>query len=354
MLTKATPRGIVRPNHRIIAVEVPYSRQTKLDFTPFLLPTKMIVCKTPLSPPSTDFLTCRGYIGFTPIEIGSRGSVYQTSKDGHLLAVKVFHISAVTEVALAALVRELSILQSVRHPNCQRVVESMRTTKCSKVYIVMEPFLSPGATMHSVVTNFGPLCEWNVKTWFPPIALAIRYLHHSKIAHLNLSLNSILLDEHYNPYVTDYARIGELASGGPVALPKAYSSPQMLQKSPFNRFKQDVWSLGAVFFTMLNKEEPFSESDTDENVYAKMLAKSFQLTPHVEAKVSSTAKELIQETLEPDEEKRASTETLCKHLWMPAVFGEAQMVITQMENEYREEAFKKIAQPASDQPPQKQ
>lgn len=143
----------------------------------------MITSKRPTSPSNIDYLTSRGYIGFTPMYIGfQRNNVYQTRKNGCLYAVRVIHIKsafAVNEKIQMDLACELKILQSLRHPNCLQMVESFRTN--SKVYIVM-PFLV-GGTMHSVVNNFGPLCEWNVKAWFPAIALAVRYLHHNKVAH---------------------------------------------------------------------------------------------------------------------------------------------------------------------------
>lgn len=139
--------------------------------------------KTPTSLSNIDYLVSRGYIGFTPLDIDSQGNnVYQTRKNGRQFTVKVIHIKAavaVNEKTQIDLVRELNILQSLRHPNCLQMVESFRTN--SKVYIVM-PFLA-GGTMHSVISSFGPLCEWNVKSWFPAIALAVRYLHHNKVAH---------------------------------------------------------------------------------------------------------------------------------------------------------------------------
>lgn len=96
---------------------------------------------------------------------------------------------------------------------------------------------------------------------------------------------------------------------------------------------------------MLNKEAPFSEEDTDETLYAKMLTKSYQLNAHVETKTSGAAKALISIALEPDEEKRTSIDALCEHSWMPSVFREAKMIINQFEKEYREEAYKKLVQP---------
>ena len=75
--------------------------------------------------------------------------------------------------------RELSIARALRHPNCIRVEDLFRTKY--RVYIVMD--FMPNGNVGNVVRKNGPLCEWNLKIWFPAILKAIAYLHSNKIAH---------------------------------------------------------------------------------------------------------------------------------------------------------------------------
>ena len=41
----------------------------------------------------------------------------------------------------------------------------------------------PNGNVGTVVRKNGPLCEWNLKIWFPAICKAIAYLHKNSIAH---------------------------------------------------------------------------------------------------------------------------------------------------------------------------
>jgi len=141
-----------------------------------------------------EILLSRGYTEFVRLDAGGQGNVYRTMKGGKLYAVKVVRIehsrsqsspsiksqaqpqAPTVEVDLR---RELEITPQLRHPNCIRVLEMFRTR--TNVYIVMD-FL-PCGTIGSKVRKEGPLCEWNVKVWFPGIVHAVLYLHNHQIAH---------------------------------------------------------------------------------------------------------------------------------------------------------------------------
>lgn len=54
------------------------------------------------------------------------------------------------------------------------------------------------------VRKYGPVPEWGVKLWFAPTAEALHYMHNLAIAHRDLKLDNILLDENNNPKLTDF------------------------------------------------------------------------------------------------------------------------------------------------------
>lgn len=59
----------------------------------------------------------------------------------------------------------------------------------------------PNGTVGSVVRKRGPICEWNIKIWFPGMLKAIAYLHRHRVAHRDFKLDNVLLDAHFNPIV---------------------------------------------------------------------------------------------------------------------------------------------------------
>ena len=128
-----------------------------------------------------DRLIKRGYSDFIPFDSGGQANLYKTFKDGRTYAIKVSKVKSTNEShALDKNQRlELQIIDSLRHPNCIRVREMFRTK--DRLYIVMD--FMPNGNVNTVVQKVGPLCEWNCRCWFPPIARAVMYLHQHKVAH---------------------------------------------------------------------------------------------------------------------------------------------------------------------------
>lgn len=127
-----------------------------------------------------DVLMKRGYESFVKLDSGGQANVYKSYKNNKLYAIKVVHVENPNNPKLDDdLKRELQIVRNLKHPNCIHVEELFRTK--NKIYIIMD--YMPNGTIGSVVRKNGPLCEWNAKLWFCPIARAIKYLHEHKIAH---------------------------------------------------------------------------------------------------------------------------------------------------------------------------
>ena len=82
----------------------------------------------------------------------------------------------------------------------------------------------PNGTIGSVVRKNGPLCEWNTKLWFCPIASALKYLHDHKIAHRDLKMSNVLLDANYNCLVADFglSRVAFRPSKGGTVMSNKY------------------------------------------------------------------------------------------------------------------------------------
>jgi len=142
---------------------------------------------TTLAPaPNFSALEERGYRGFQKIDSGGQANVYCTYKvDGEegsrAFAIKVVHLGEATPPSNMDedLKRELAIVRNLKHRNCIRIEELLRTK--SKIYIVMD--YMNGGTIGQVVRKRGSLCEWNTKAWWSPVARAIKYLHEYRIAH---------------------------------------------------------------------------------------------------------------------------------------------------------------------------
>lgn len=122
----------------------------------------------------------RGYKTLIKLDQGGQGRVYKSELNGKNVAIKVVHVEDPKNPRLDDdLKRELQIIRNLRHPNCIKVLELFRTRK--KVYIIMD--FMPNGNIGNLIRKFGPICEWNAKAWFCPVARAILYLHDYAIAH---------------------------------------------------------------------------------------------------------------------------------------------------------------------------
>ncbi|KAI2805296.1 hypothetical protein RDWZM_008611 [Blomia tropicalis] len=277
-----------------------------------------------------DIFMSRGYIGFEKLDAGGQANVYKTSKNGQDYAIKVVHVEDPKNPKLDDdLKRELQIVRNLRHPNCIYVEELFRTR--NKIYIVMH--FMPNGNIGNVVRRNGPLCEWNAKLWYCPIARAIKYLHEHKIAHRDLKLDNVLLDAHLNPILTDFgfSRFVQFGPDEQVVVSDtycgttSYNPPEILKETPYNPFPGDVWCLGIMLFIMLNQIYPFDRHDKVK-MYNDQMTRNYKLQETVETRSSAQVKDLIDLQLEPDPSKRPTIQSLCKHCWFPIILNESELI----------------------------
>lgn len=159
--------------------------------------------------------------------------------------------------------------------------------------------------------------EEDAKKVFKQLVVAVQYLYGLELAHRDIKIENILLDEntlevslcdfgfacHFSPGT----KLDEWC-GSPFTV-----APEILHRIPYSPEAVDVWALGSVLYTMLCGAFPFQASDTKE-VYARTKEGRFH---HFPSRVSRTAKDLIARCLMVDPVKRLSLAFLRKHpfLW---------------------------------------
>ncbi|KAH9398129.1 hypothetical protein TYRP_019135 [Tyrophagus putrescentiae] len=279
-----------------------------------------------------DVIIKRGYTGFERVGAGGQANVYRTMKDGKEYAIKVVPVQPEDQAKLDEdLRRELSILGGIKHPNCMKVVDLFRSK--SRVYISM-PFMANG-TVGTVVNKHGPLSEWNCKVWFPAMARAVKYLHERSIAHRDLKLDNILLDEHYNPVVSDFGfsrfvkvsnKTGEAIKSDTYCGTTSYNPPEILKHIPYDPFKGDIWCCGVMLFVMINQNYPFDRHDGKEVMYEKQMTREYHLEEEVARRCTDELKDVIALMLEPEVKKRVDIFSLCQHPWFPIILREHELL----------------------------
>lgn len=261
-----------------------------------------------------------GYEIGEKLDSGGFGTVYKAQRDGKLVAVKVIKVGHPPTLD-EDMQRELMILTNIRHEHVVQTYDIMRTK--NKIYIFME--FASGGTIGKFVRTHGALTETVSKLWFPPIVDALLYLKSQKIAHRDLKLDNVLLDDYMNPKLTDFglSRYVLYDEKGRVRLTdswvgtESYMPPEMLLKKKYNPYISDIWSLGVCLYVMMCNSYPFDRKNRPQMI-SNQLSRNWRWADRVARVISANLKDIENRMMEPDVNKRISLEGIAKHKWMPS------------------------------------
>ncbi|KAG7402049.1 hypothetical protein PHYBOEH_007263 [Phytophthora boehmeriae] len=174
--------------------------------------------------------------------------------------------------------------------------------------------------------------QCNVLQYFAQILRGAQFLHANDIAHRDLSLENVLVDENDCCYITDFG-LATQCKGTLTARPvgKArYMAPELsaalvyedAESSEYDPKKADVWALGVMLYAMVAARYPFREPLRRDDRFR--LLKDFGVEYLLEKdEVDVSGKEdvadLLKKLLAVDPAKRSTLENLLSHRALPVV-----------------------------------
>lgn len=172
------------------------------------------------------------------------------------------------------------------------------------------------------VKRNGVVPEQQSKLWFRQMASGLQYLHNKNIAHRDLKCENILLSRKFNVKLADFgfARFCIDAEGRRVLSQTycgsaAYAAPEIVSGTPYNPKLADVWSLGIILFIMLNASMPFDDSNL-RKLLKDQMNKNWVFRTRVKDTVTTVAKNIVKQILEPDITLRLTLERVLGHEWV--------------------------------------
>lgn len=175
--------------------------------------------------------------------------------------------------------------------------------------------------MAFIIKN-GIIRENQARIWTRQLGLGLQYLHTLEIAHRDLKCENILVTTNYNIKIADFgfARIlldehmnSELSKTFCGSL--QYAAPEIIKGTPYNPKVSDVWAMGVVVFTMLNKSMPFDD-DNAKSLYNNQIKKKWRFRTKVVDKLTFECKSLVKQMLEPVAAKRIEVEGVIHSDWI--------------------------------------
>ncbi|GMF60160.1 unnamed protein product [Phytophthora fragariaefolia] len=202
------------------------------------------------------------------------------------------------------------------HPNIVALHDSFRQKE--KAYLVMENCV--GGDLFDFISQNGGMDEHEAKVLFRHVASAIKHCHEHGIVHLDIKPENVFFK--VSAMQLETVKLGDFGSAlllDKSAVKKAisctvgYAAPEVLQNGKIS-YAADVFSAGAVLYTILCGYSPFSAPSEDEMLERTLSGEIF--FDELEWwRISKEAKNLVKQMMHPDADQRPSMEDVLENPW---------------------------------------
>lgn len=288
------------------------------------------------------------YILLNKIGEGGMASVYNAfdQRDEKNVAIKVILPSKHnSETFIKLFENEAIAMANLNHTNIVKVLDYGLDN--GQPYLVMDYIY--GGTLKEAMKEAFP---WDIAaSILAPIARALDYIHkqENKIVHRDVKPSNILLDEDYNPYLSDFGIIKLLESkdemensaiGVGVGTPDYMSPEQGMGKEV--DFRADIYSLGLVFYEMATGKKAH-QADSPMAVVIKQVTEEIKRPAEVTPQIPSFVEQAILKAIEKEPEKRyKSMEDFAEVLEMISLGKKAPQKKILKKIGYKKKIFKPI------------
>ena len=193
--------------------------------------------------------------------------------------------------------------------------------------------LADNGSMSKIIRNTGGLDEVWSKFYFLQIWHAVAHIHSFGIAHMDIKLENILLDEFFNAKVADLGiSLYVSESNGMthrVRGTKWYMAPEishLLPSETYDAYKSDIYSLGMWLYIMLFGEYPIKDNyETCSKFDSETIGwiTGLKISPEIKKKWESTSielQDLLGSMLSMDPDDRPSLVDIFKSDWLKDMY----------------------------------
>ncbi|KAK9759647.1 serine/threonine protein kinase [Basidiobolus ranarum] len=172
------------------------------------------------------------------------------------------------------------------------------------------------------------LTQQEIDIYFSQMIKGLAYLHHRGVAHRDLKLENLCIDQKGILKIIDFgcafifldplseenrAKATGLIGSDP------YIAPEVFNGEPYDAAKTDIWSAAIIYLCMILKKFPWDVAKPSEKNYALYLEyhknnKSFRRIPDV-------ALPLMRQMLDPNPETRINVDTVFEDSWFKSLIA---------------------------------
>ncbi|XP_019052845.1 PREDICTED: LOW QUALITY PROTEIN: serine/threonine-protein kinase GRIK1 [Nelumbo nucifera] len=262
------------------------------------------------------------YVRERKIGSGSYGKVvlYRSTIDEKRYAIKAFHKShllklrvAPSETAMSDVLREVSIMKMLDHPNIVNLIEVIDDPNTDHFYMVLE--YVEGKWVCEGSGPPGGIGEQKARKYLRDIVAGLMYLHAHNIVHGDIKPDNLLVTS------TGMVKIGDFSvsqvfeddndelrrsPGTPV-----FTAPECCLGLTYHGKAADTWALGVTLYCMVIGYYPFL-GDTLQDTYDKIVKKPLSIPEGINPQLRN----LLEGLLCKDPQHRLTLEAVEQHPWV--------------------------------------
>ncbi|KAL2757631.1 hypothetical protein ACRALDRAFT_2040024 [Sodiomyces alcalophilus JCM 7366] len=212
---------------------------------------------------------------------------------------------------------ELGMLQRLHHPNIVKFVDWFESR--DKFYIVTQ--LATGGELFDRISEQGKFTEKDASQTIKQVLGAVNYLHKNNVVHRDLKPENLLYiskDPNSDLVLADFGIAKMLDRKDEVLTTMAgslgYAAPEIMLKQGHGK-PVDMWSMGVITYTLLCGYSPF-RSDNLQELIDECTSGRIVFHERYWKDVSQDAKDFILGFLQPNPEKRWTSEEALRHPWL--------------------------------------
>ncbi|KAL0538254.1 hypothetical protein IC582_027265 [Cucumis melo] len=180
---------------------------------------------------------------------------------GTVFAVKEIHKKKLLPKVSDSLLREISILRTINHPNIIHLFEAIQTD--DSIYLILE--YCAGGDLWDYINRHGKVSEAVARDLMRQLASGLKVLQEKHLIHRDLKPQNLLLSSKEGIPLLKIGDFGFARSLANQALADTlcgsplYMAPEIMNNQKYDA-KADLWSVGAILFQLLTGKLPFTGS----------------------------------------------------------------------------------------------